>query len=143
MALTQLEGGSGQPPEPDWSANYTDILEVTLARDEWGVVVREMTEAGTLCVANGHAIRRLVDFRVMYDRASRDLAENGAIGRAKRSRVPQVNPNWTVMRQAAEQIGSLEAELGLSPRRRTSAAKVQRKPKVTRSADAYLKPIAK
>lgn len=143
MALSQVEGGAGLPPEPEWSANYTDILDVELARAEWGVVVREMTEAGTLCVANGHAIKRLIDFRVIYERAARDLGENGALGRAKRSRVPQVNPNWTIMRQAAEQIGTLEAELGLSPRRRNSAAKLQRRAKAQRPADAYLKPVSK
>jgi P27 family predicted phage terminase small subunit len=143
LTLSHVEGGGGQPPEPDWTSLYTDILDLNLAREEWGVVVREMTEASTLTVANGNAVRRLVDFRVIYARAARDLAENGALIRAKRTRVPQVNPNWSIMRQASEQITTLEAELGISPRRRTSAAKVQRKAKVTRAADAYLKPVAK
>lgn len=143
MPLSTVHGGDGSPPEPEWSENYTDVLDLALARDEWGIVVRDLTEAGTLSVANGHTIKRLVDFRVIYERAARDLAENGAMGRAKRSRVPQINPNWPIMRQAAEQITSLEAELCLSPRRRASAGKAVRKAKTVRPADAYLKPVAK
>jgi phage terminase small subunit len=143
MSLQTVDGGLGLPPEPDWSENYTDVLDLALAREQWGIVVREMTEAGTLSIANGNTIQRLIEFRVIYARASRDLADNGALGRAKRSRVPQVNPNWPIMRQAAEQITTLEAELCLTPRRRAAAGKVQRKPKATRAADAYLKPVAK
>lgn len=143
MQLSTVDGGQGAPPEPDWAAKYTDVLDLGLAREQWRIVVSELTEAGTLVVANGHAIQRLVDFRVIYERAARDMGESGAIVRAKRSRVAQINPNWSIMKQSAEQITTLEAELCLSPRRRASAGKAQRKAKAARPADAYLKPVAK
>lgn len=143
MALSVLEGGDGRPQEPDWSQIYTDILDLDLAREQWQIVIGEMTASQTLAVANGHAIRRLVEFRVIYERAARDLAESGALLKARRTRVPQINPNWSVMRQAAEQIATMEAELCLSPRRRASGAKVNRAVKVARASDAYLKPVAK
>lgn len=143
MSLGALNGGEGAPPEPEWSESFTDVLDLALAREQWGIVVRELSETQTLTLANGDAIRRLIDFRVTYARAARDVAEHGALGRAKRSRVPQVNPSWSIMRQAAEQIASIEAELCISPRRRAAAGKVQRKAKTARAADAYLKPVAK
>jgi P27 family predicted phage terminase small subunit len=141
--MSVIEGGEGRPLEPDWSLTYTDVLDLETARTEWRIVINELTEAQTLTVANGHAIRRLVEFRVIYERCARDLAETGALLKAKRTRVPQINPNWSIMRQASDQIGTLEAELCLTPRRRASAAKVARKPKVARASDAYLKPVAK
>jgi P27 family predicted phage terminase small subunit len=143
MSLATIPGGEGVPVEPNWSELYTDILDIGLAREDWGIVTRELSDAGTLTVANGHTVKRLVEFRVIYERAARDLAENGAIGRAKRTRVPQVNPNWTIMRQAAEQVSSLEAELCLTPRRRAAAGKVQKKARTARPADSYLKPVSK
>lgn len=139
MNLTAIHGGDGVPFEPDWSVLYTDVIDLEAARSEWGIVIRELTESQTLAVANGHAIKRLVEFRVIYERAARDMAETGAVLKAKRTRVPQVNPNWAIMRQADDKITTLEAELGLSPRRRSAVGKVQRKAKVVRPSDAFLK----
>jgi P27 family predicted phage terminase small subunit len=141
--LETIQGGDGSPAEPDWTAVFTDILDIQAAREQWRIVVRELHESQALTVANGHTIRRLVEFRVIYERAVRDMAETGAVMKAKRSRVPQVNPNWPIMRQASEHISSLEAELCLTPRRRAAAGRVQRKAKVVRPADAYLKSVPK
>lgn len=143
MALTAVPGGDGVPAEPDWSAIYNDILDLDLAHEEWGIVVREMTEAQTVAVVNGHAIMRLVMFRVQYERSARNIAENGAVLKAKRTGVPQYNPHWPIMRQADEAIRVLEAELGLAPVRRGKASKVQRGKKAVRAADSYLKPVQK
>jgi P27 family predicted phage terminase small subunit len=139
--LQGIAGGEGVPSEPDWSLIYKGADDVTVAHEEWGVVVREMQESGTITVANGHAIRRLVEFRVQYGRASGIVARQGAIVQAKRTRVPQINPYWVIMRQADEALKVLEAELGLAPVRRGRAAKVKREKRSERASDRYLKPV--
>jgi phage terminase small subunit len=88
-------------------------------------------------------IERLVMYRVQFARAAREVAEHGTVMKAKRTRVPQVNPYWAIMRQAGEEIRVLEVELGLPPVRRGKASKVQRAKKAQRAADAYLKPVSK
>ena len=95
-------------------------------------------DAGTLAVANGHAIKRLVDFRIQYERSSRHVAEQSPVTKAKRTGVPQYNLHWTVMRQADEAIRALEAALGVAPTSRGKATKVSRVKKAKRAADAYL-----
>jgi P27 family predicted phage terminase small subunit len=143
VSLIELAGGDGTPPEPDWSSLYTDELDVAAAREHWGVILREMQEAGTLAVANGDAVQRLVQMRIIFHRSSRDVAERGAVMKAKRSRVPQYNPEWTVMRQADERIMALEDKLGLAPSGRGKVTKVSRAKKAARAADAYLRRVAK
>ena len=122
---------------------YTDELDQELAHSEWGIVVREMTDAQTLAVANGHAILRMVRYRVIYERAARSVDEGGALQKAPKSRVPKINPNWGIMRQAGEEIRLLEVELGIPPVRRGKTTKVVRKQRVTRASDAYIKPAAR
>ncbi len=139
LTLTAIEGGDGEPAEPDWHLVYANEVDIEVARAEWGLIVREMKDVETLAVANGHAIQRLVEFRVQYRRAANQVAENGAILQASaKGKSGQWNPFWSVMRQADSKIMILEAELGLSPRRRTSAAKAKRRLKVGRPADDYL-----
>ena len=139
MDLHTIDGGDGLPPEPEWSQHYSDELDIEVARDEWGVVVREMQDAETLAVANGHAIRRLVEFRIQWRRASEHVAEHGAIIQSKTTgKGGQWNPNWSVMRQADGAIRALEAELGLAPRRRSAVEKAKKRSKTGRPADDYL-----
>jgi hypothetical protein len=97
-------------------------------------VVRELRQSITLSVANGHQIRRLVEFPVQYERVSNHVAEHGAILRPtnKKAKIGQWNPYWVVMRQANEDIRSLEAELGSAPTRRGNATKVNRGKKTSR-----------
>lgn len=140
--LSAVSGGDGLPPEPDWPSHYVDELDIEAARLRWRTVLHELRDAGTLALANGDAIKRLVDFHIQYTRASRHVAENGAILRAKRAKVGQFNPYWSVMRQADEAIRVLEAELGIAPVRRGKATKVQRAKKAPRAADAYLRPVS-
>ena len=139
--LQGIAGGEGVPSEPDWSLIYKGADDVAAAHQEWGVVVREMQESGTITMANGHAIRRLVEFRVQYERAGRIVARQGTIVPAKRTRVPQINPYWVIMRQADEALKVLEAELGIAPVRRGRATKVKREKKIERASDRYLKPV--
>ncbi|MCS0497875.1 P27 family phage terminase small subunit [Ancylobacter sp. MQZ15Z-1] len=143
MKLTSVEGGEGAPPEPDWASQYTDELDIVEAKERWGIVTRELREAGTLAMVNGHTVQRLVEFYVVYRRAARQVGELGAITRARRTKVPQTSPYWTVMRQADEHIRMNEAELGLSPLRRNKAGKVQRGKKAPRAADSYLGSLSK
>lgn len=139
--LSAIAGNNGVPPEPDWALTFSDSAEIKSAREEWGIVLREMQDAGTVSVANGHAIRRLVEFRLQYERACRVVAEQGSIIEARRTKVPQINPYWVVMRQADEALKVLESELGIAPVRRARATKVKRVEKTQRSSDDYIKPV--
>jgi phage terminase small subunit len=141
--LRPVPGGDGTPQEPDWGLIYDDEMDRDFAHEDWGRVVREMREASTLAVVNGHAIGRLVQFRVQHERAARHVAEKGAIlpPTSKKAKVGQWNPYWSVMRQSDESIRILEAELGIAPVRRNRAGKVARRPKTARAADAYLKAV--
>jgi len=140
MSMTAIDGGDGAPPEPDWSQVYTDPFDLAFAAEQWGAIIREMRDRAILAVANGHAVKRLVEFRVQYERAAKYLAEHGPVVKAKRTGVPQINPYWTIMRQADEAVARAEAELGLAPVRRQKAAKVERKARQARAADNYLRP---
>lgn len=140
MSVTVLDGGDGLPPEPDWSAIFDDDLDQTTAHEHWDIVTRELKSAATLTVANGHSIKRLVEFRVQYERASRHVAEKGAIlaPTNKKTKVGQWNPYWSVMRQADDAIRVIEAELGIAPVRRGKAVKVAKKQRQGRAADEFL-----
>jgi phage terminase small subunit len=142
VSFEPIAGGDGMPPEPDWTTLFADDLDLESAHAHWGVAIRDLREAGTLAAANGHAIRRLVDFRVQYERASRHVAENGAILSNKRAKIGQFNPYWAVMKHADEVIRALEAELGIAPVRRGRAAKVKRAEKTQRASSRYLKSVS-
>lgn len=138
---TVIIGGDGEPIAPDWHLIYSNEDDLEIARAQWGEVIREMREAQILTVANGHAIRRLIDFRIAYERASRHVAEHGPVfaPKSKRAKQGQWNPQWGVMRHAEEAIRHLETELGISPLRRSRAGKVQKRDRAARASDAYLK----
>ncbi|URK87739.1 P27 family phage terminase small subunit [Rhizobium sp. RCAM05350] len=116
-----------------------DILE---AHEQWTIVLNELRDASTLAVSNGHSIKRLVEFRVQYERSSKHVAEYGPVLKGKRAKVGQWDPHWSVMRQADEAIRVIEAELGIAPARRGKVTKVQRGKKTSRAADSYLKPVS-
>lgn len=141
--LSTVSGGDGRPPEPDWRTIFTDDDDLAAAQEQWGIVTRELQDAGTLAVSNGHSIKRLVEFRVQYERAARHVAEKGAILQptSKKAKVGQWNPYWSVMRQADECIRVAEAELGIAPVRRGKAAKVNRGKKTPRAADKFLRSV--
>jgi P27 family predicted phage terminase small subunit len=142
MTVTSvIIGGDGEPEEPNWRLVYANEDDLEIAHREWGKIVRELRETQTLSVENGHAIRRLCDFRVMYERAMRHVAEHGAVfaPKSKRSKQGQWNPQWGVLRHAEDVITKLESELGIAPIRRKRAGKVQKRDRKERAADAYLK----
>lgn len=142
MTFSAIEGGEGSPNEPDWSSLYSDELDIAQAHQQWTIVLGELRDAGTLALANGHAMKRLVEFRVQYERSSRHVAEHGPVMKGKRAKIGQWNPHWSVMRQADEAIRVIEAELGISPVRRGKATKVERAKKAPRAADRFLRPVS-
>jgi phage terminase small subunit len=126
--IKQFPGAAVErPPEPDWRSIYTDDDDLAIASAAWKDVVTEMSAAGTLTVGNGQ-----------YERASRQVAETGAVTKAKRTKVPQYSPYWIVMRQSDDSIRVAEAELGITPLRRSKAGKVNRVQKAPRAADKFL-----
>lgn len=142
MTFSTTEGGEGAPPEPDWSQFYADEFDIVEAHDQWMAIINEMREANTLTVANGHQVKRLVEFRVQYERSAKHVAEHGPVLRGKRAKVGQWNPHWSVMCQAQEKILAIEAKLGIDPVSRGKLSKVNRGKKANRPAAAYLKSIS-
>ncbi len=142
MSLTTITGGDGTPPEPDWRSLYVEQDDIDAASAEWSRIVSELRTMEALAVANGHMVERLAHWRVQYERATRQIAETGPIVAAKRTKVPQISPWWTVMRQASEEIRIIEIELGIPPTRRGKVTKVVRSKRAARASDGYLKPAA-
>jgi len=142
MTLKAIKGGDGAPPEPDWSQIYDDPLDIAIASEIWVQVVGELSQAQAISFTNGKMIERLSHFTVQYTRAARDVAARGMIIAARKTRVPQVNPHWAVMRQASEEIKAIEIELGIPPVRRGKVTKVDRKSRARAAADEFLR-IAK
>ena len=143
MTLTPITGGANIPLEPDWSGIFADELAEAEAAKHWREIIAEMCEAQTAALVNGHTVQRLVQFRIEFDRAARNVAEQGKIIRAKRTKAAMINPEWTCMKQAAEAASDIEAELGLSPRRRAAAAKVSRVRKKPTAVEQYLRPVSR
>lgn len=138
-----IDGGDGVPPEPNWTKLFKTIADREVASEIWQSVVGEMKSAGTLAVVNGRAIKRYVLFSIEFERQARAIATGGVIRKAPKTKVPMVSPGWTIMKQAAEAAAALETELGISPRRRNSAGKVERKAgSVGRAADRFLKRVS-
>lgn len=128
-------------PEPHWRMLLNDDLEIAAAADHWRRITTEMKERGILAPSNGHAIQRLVLAYVIYDRCSREVAEHGAVLKPKRGNpkaISRTSPHFTAMREAGSDAERQEAELGLSPRRRAAAAKVEKKARTARASDTYL-----
>ena len=133
-----IVGGNGVPPEPDWKETYRKKSDRNRASTEWGTIIREMKERQTLTVACGHIIKRLVDYRILYDRAMSDVLKNGCTKGNSNSNQNKWNENWSVVRACEGFIKSCESELGLNPTRRGAAHKVKGSGGESK-ANAYLK----
>jgi P27 family predicted phage terminase small subunit len=142
--MKPVENAGSIVPEPDWESLFSDVLEVASAIEHWRVLTTELRERQLLAPGNAHALQRLVVAYVLYDRAVREVAEHGAVSKPKRGNsraIARTSPHFTVMREAASDAASLEAEFGLSPRRRAAAGKVQNGKKAPRAADGYLSAV--
>lgn len=144
--MEAIEGTGQIAVEPDWSLLLSDPLEVETARHHWQRITIEMRERETLAASTGHSIQRLVLAYLIYDRSARVVAEQGAVTKPKRGNpkaIARISPYFTAMREAASDAAALEAELGLSPRRRGGVTKVDRKNRKRSAAAAYLKSVEK
>lgn len=141
MTVTPIDGTGVIVPEPDWTLLLSDEIELAAASEHWRRVTTEMKERELLAPANAHAIQRLVLAYIVFDRCSREVAENGAVLKPKRGNpkaIARLSPYFTAMREAGSDADRQEQELGLSPRRRAAAAKVVKKVTRTTGADRYL-----
>ena len=144
--MNAVENTGSIVAEPDWKLLLTDDLEIATAADHWRRITQEMRDSGTLAASNGHAIQRLVLSYVVYDRCSREVAENGPVTKPKRGNpkaIARLSPHFQAMRESGTDAERLEAELGLSPRRRSSVGKVQKRDRKGSASANYLKPVAK
>lgn len=143
MTIVPIEGTGAIVAEPEWTLLLTDAIEVAAAAEHWRRITTEMKSRDLLAPANAHAIQRLVLAYVVYDRCSREVAENGAVLKPKRGNpksIARLSPYFTAMREAGSDADRQEQELGLSPRRRAGATKVEKKSTRVTGADRFLKP---
>lgn len=139
--MNVIEGSGAIVPEPDWHSLFSDELEIAAASEHWRIVTTELKDRQLLAAANGHSIQRLVCAYLMHDRMYRQVAEVGVVMKPKRGNpkaIARISPYFTAMREAGSDAASLEAELGISPRRRGSVTKVERKQRRERASDGYL-----
>lgn len=144
--MKAVENTGGLVPEPNWAHILTDVLEREAATEYWRLITTEMRERNTLSPANRHAIQRLVLAYLNYDRSAREVVERGAMTKPKRGNtraIARISPHFTAMREMGTDAATLEAELGLSPRRRAGASKVERRASAPRASDSYLAPVRK
>jgi len=142
--MNLVDGTGDVVPEPHWRILLTDEIEIEAATDHWRRITTEMRERNTLSAANGHSVQRLIFSYIVYDRCFREVSEHGAVLKPRRGNAKAIarhSPHYTAMREAAADAVALEAELGLSPRRRNGAAKVERKARTARAADTFLKAL--
>lgn len=139
--MNVIEGTGAVVVEPDWESLFSDVLEIAAAREHWRIITTELKDRQLLAAANGHSVQRLVCAYLMFDRMYREVAENGVVSKPRRGNtkaIARVSPYFTAMREAGSDAAALEAELGISPRRRGSVTKAERKQRRERASDAYL-----
>lgn len=141
--MNVIEGTGEIVSEPDWSKYLKTASEKACAREHWRAVTTEMRSRNILSPGNAHALIRLIMTYIVHDRAAIEAGKTGAVLKPKRGNpksIARVSPHYTVMKEAAAAAAGMEAELGLSPRRRGSAAVVEKKVQRRTGADQYLRP---
>jgi len=141
--MNVIEGTGEIVVEPDWRRLLSRKAEREAAAEYWRAITAEMRSRNILSAGNQHAIQRLVIGYVIYDRSARDSIKTGAVVMPKADNargIPRINPAFRVMKEASAYSLGLEAELGLAPRRRSSATKVARPPRPQGPSTSYLKP---
>ncbi len=128
--------------EPDWERLLPDADERQAASEHWVRIAEEMRDLQTLSVSNGHAIQRLVLAYVVYDRCSRMVATPGGLvtepAKDNPKAIARLSIYYKAMREAESTAERLEAQLGLSPGRRSKVGKVVKKRERSTGADAFL-----
>lgn len=139
--MNVIEGTGSIVVEPDWESLFSDVLEIAAAKEHWRVITTELKDRHLLAPANAHSVQRLVCAYLMFDRMYREVAENGVVTKPRRGNskaIARISPYFSAMREAGSDAAALEAELGISPRRRGAVAKVERKQRKERASDGYL-----
>jgi P27 family predicted phage terminase small subunit len=130
--------------EPNWLLLFSDEIEIAAACRYWRALTVAMHDAGTLGPENEASVLRLITVYILYDRAMREVAENGAVIPAKKrsSRsIARVNPHFTALTKLSAEATALESALGITPRARGKVTARKRKANRTQAADRYLKVI--
>lgn len=134
---------AGDFPEPKWSQLLTDAGERKLAKAHWARIISEMGERETLAASNAHSIQRLVLAYIVYDRCSLQAATSGVITEPAADNpkaIARLSIYFKAMSEAEKTAERLEAQLGLSPQRRSKVGKVVKKRERSAGADAFLGP---
>lgn len=140
MAAAKL---AGMPTEPDWKKLLPSVLERNAAKRHWRRISAEMQERETLSEANGHALQRLVMAYLVYDRCSIAVAQDGLVTEPSPNNpkaIARLSIYYKAMREAENTAERLEAQLGLSPGRRSKVGKVVKKRERKAGADTFLGP---
>jgi P27 family predicted phage terminase small subunit len=127
--------------QPNWKLLIPDADEQAVARKHWRRIVDEMREREILSAANGHALQRLVLAYLVYDRCSLMVAADGLVTAPSPDNpkaIARLSIYYKAMREAENTAERLEAQLGLSPGRRSRVGKVTRKRERSAGADAFL-----
>lgn len=110
--------------EPNWGELLPAAIDQESAAEHWAEIVAEMRSQQKLADVNGHAISRLVVARILYEINARTVMQEGAVIKAPKTGVPMQHPALSIMNKQAEICAQLEAELTLSPRKRSTGGKV-------------------
>lgn len=140
--MNVIEGTGAIVVEPDWESLFTDVLEIDAAKEHWRIITTELKDRQLLAAANGHSIQRLICAYLMFDRMYREVAEQGVVLKPKRGNpkaIARVSPYFTALREAGADAAALEAELGISPRRRGAVTRAERKQRKERPSDAFIR----
>ncbi len=136
-------GAGGIVDEPNWAQLLPDNRERTAARGHWRAIAEEMLERETLSASNRHALLRLVLAYIVYDRCSLIVAVEGLVTAPSADNpkaIARLSIHYKAMAEAEKTAERLEAQLGLSPGRRSRVGKVTKKRERSAGADAFLGP---
>lgn len=130
--------------EPAWHLLFSDPENIATATEHWRVITIELRDRDLLAEANANSVERLVIAYLIYGSAARIVAQEGAVippSPTNTRAIARISPHWRAMCEASSEATALEAELGLAPRRRAAATKVERRRRAARAADSYLRPL--
>lgn len=102
-----------------------------------------MREREIFSQANVHALLRLVLAYLVYDRCSLIVATEGLVTAPNPDNpksIARLSIHYKAMAEAEKTAERLEAQLGLSPGRRSRVGKVTKKRERSAGADAFLGP---
>lgn len=144
MAAKGAAKGTAQSViEPNWNFLLVDRGEREKARKHWRRITSEMQERETLAASNAHALQRLVLAYIHYDRCSKLAAADGIVTEPAKDNpkaIARISAYYKAMSEAEKTAERLEAQLGLSPNRRSKVGKVTKKRERSAGADAFLGP---